>query len=59
MLRYVSRETVSAAAHTDTSVDDDELTDLMDDDDDDELFSSEHVDSLDSDASWPKKPKIR
>ena len=58
MLRYVSRETGSAAAHTDTSVDD-ELTHLMDDDDDDELFSSEHLDSLDSDASWPKKPKIR
>jgi len=57
ILKYVRRETApAAAALSQTS---DASVEWLDDDDDDELLSSEHLSSIDSDASCPKKPKIR
>lgn len=57
ILKYVRHESgPAAAAPSQTS---DASVEWMNEDDDDELLSSEHLDSADSDVSWPKKPKIR
>jgi len=55
MLRYIRRETGPAAVNTQTR---DHWTGDDDDDDDDELLMSEHRDSLDSNMSSPKRPKV-
>jgi len=60
ILKYIRHENgpaagPAAAAHSQMS---DASIEWLDDDDE-ELVSSEHLDSVDSNVSWPKRPKLR